>query len=375
MAIPGGRLIRFTRRGAGEAELPGAAELFGALPTAMLVIDADGCVRDCNPAAEVLLILSRSAVIGRSVEEMTGHPLTSLAPEQPLAAYDLEMVIPVGRPYRADLTVAPLPERPGWRIVQIHGRATHDIAARRGERSSRGIPAAAAAALLAHEIKNPLSGIRGAAQLLQSGAGPEQTELTRLITGEVDRIAGLIDRMEGLTDTRVRPTEALNIHTVIGHARDVARAGFAQGRTIRELYDPSLPDVLGNRDALVQILLNLLKNAVEATAEGGTITLATAYRHGVSITTLNRRSERMALPIEFCVIDDGPGAPATLVLNLFDPFITSKTAGSGIGLALVDKLVTGMGGIVEYAREGVPERTVFRVLLPRAPRAAQAALS
>ncbi len=228
------------------------------------------------------------------------------------------------------------------------------------------MPAAAAASLLAHEIKNPLSGIRGAAQLLQSGAGPEQTELTRLITGEVDRIAGLIDRMEGLSDTRPRPSEPLNIHTVLGHARDVARAGFAKDRVIRELYDPSLPDVLGNRDALVQVLLNLLKNAAEATGEGGTITLTTAYRHGVTITTLNRRSERLALPIEFCVVDDGPGAPDALVPHLFDPFITSKASGSGIGLALVDKLVTGMGGIVEYAREGSPQRTVFRVLLPRA---------
>jgi len=236
------------------------------------------------------------------------------------------------------------------------------------------MPAAAAASLLAHEIKNPLSGIRGAAQLLQSGAGPEQTELTRLITGEVDRIAGLIDRMEGLSDTRPRPNEGLNIHTVLGHARDVARAGFAEGRIIRELYDPSLPDVLGNRDGLVQVLLNLLKNAAEATGEGGTITLTTAYRHGVTITTLNRRSERMALPIEFCVIDDGPGAPEGLAPHLFDPFITSKAAGSGIGLALVDKLVTGMGGIVEYAREGTPERTVFRVLLPRA-QAPMAAMS
>jgi two-component system nitrogen regulation sensor histidine kinase GlnL len=370
MALPGGRLIRFTRRGAGEAETPGATELIGALPTAMLVIDQDGRVRDCNPAAEALLILSRSAVVGRSIEEMTGHPLTSVAPDQPIAAYDLDMLVPVGRAYRADMTVAPLPERPGWRIVLIHGRATHDLAARHGERSSRGMPAAAAATLLAHEIKNPLSGIRGAAQLLQSGAGPEQIELTRLITGEVDRIARLIDRMEGLSDTRPRPTEALNIHTVLGLARDVARAGFAQGRTIRELYDPSLPDVLGNRDALVQVLLNLLKNAAEATPEDGTITLTTAYRHGVSITTLNRRSERMALPIEFCVIDDGPGAPAAIVHHLFDPFITSKAGGSGIGLALVDKLVTGMGGIVEYAREGLPERTVFRVLLPRAPRPA-----
>ena len=375
MAIPGGRLIRFARRGVGEVaeapDTPGAAELLATLPTAVLVIDGAGTVRDCNPAAEALLILARSAVVGRSIEEMTGHPMDTIAPDQPIAAYDIDMTIPLRRHHRADITVAPLPDRPGWRIVLIHARATHDLGARHGERGSRGMPAAAAASVLAHEIKNPLSGIRGAAQLLASGAGAEQIELTRLITGEVDRIAGLIDRMEGLSDTRPRPREALNIHTVIGHARDVARAGFASGRVIRELYDPSLPDVLANRDALVQVLLNLLKNAAEATNEGGTITLTTGYRHGVTITALDRRGERVALPIEFCVIDDGPGAPHAIAEHLFDPFITSKPAGSGIGLALVDKLVGEMGGIVEYAREGHPARTVFRVLLPRAPRSAE----
>jgi two-component system, NtrC family, nitrogen regulation sensor histidine kinase GlnL len=365
VALPGGRLIRF-RRGAGEAGAPDAAEILAALPTAMLAIDEAGVVRDCNPPAEALLNLARNSVVGRTIEEMIGHPMTSTAPDQPIAAYDTDMVIPYGRHYRGDITVAPLPERPpGWRIILIHGRASHDLKARRGEQSSRGLPAAAAASLLAHEIKNPLSGIRGAAQLLESGAAPEQAELTQLIRGEVDRIARLIDRMEGLSDTRPKPREALNIHSVLGHARDVARAGFASGRTIRELYDPSLPDVLGNRDALVQVVLNLLKNAAEATMEGGVITLTTAYRHGVSVATLGG-GERLALPIELCVIDDGPGAPEPLVAHLFDPFVTSKPTGSGIGLALVDKLVGEMGGIVEYGREGHPERTVFRVLLPRA---------
>jgi two-component system nitrogen regulation sensor histidine kinase GlnL len=364
MAIPGSRLIRFRR--AAEEDAPSAAELFAALPTAMLVIDGEGRVQDCNPSAEALLNLARSVVVGRMVEELTGHPLTSIAPDQPVAAYDTDMVIPGRRHYRADLMVSPLPDRPGWRIVMIHGRAHHDLSARRGEQSSRGLPAAAAASLLAHEIKNPLSGIRGAAQLLESGAPPEQAELTGLIRDEVDRIARLIDRMEGLSDTRPRPREPLNIHTVLGHARDLARAGFAGGRTIRELYDPSLPDVLGNRDALVQVVLNLLKNAAEATGEGGVITLTTAYRHGVSVATFGG-GQRLALPIELCVIDDGPGAPEAIVPHLFDPFVTSKPSGSGIGLALVDKLVGEMGGIVEYAREGRPERTVFRLLLPRAP--------
>lgn len=366
MALPGSRLIRFSRRGAGDAEVPASAELIAALPTAVLVIDGDRVVRDCNSAAEALLNLSRSALLERSIEDLVGHPLRSMAADQPFAAYDLDMILPTARTYRGDMTVAPLPERTGWRIISIHGRASHDLAALRSERTGRTLPAAAAASLLAHEIKNPLSGIRGAAQLLESGASPEQVELTRLIRREVDRIAGLIDRMEGLSDTRPRPREPLNIHSVLGHARDVARAGFAAGRTIREFYDPSLPDVLGNRDGLIQVLLNLLKNAAEATSETGVITLTTAYRHGLSIEAPGSGG-RMALPIELCVIDDGPGAPDAIVPHLFDPFVTSKPAGRGLGLALVDKLVSEMGGVVEYAREGTPERTLFRLLLPRAP--------
>jgi two-component system nitrogen regulation sensor histidine kinase GlnL len=358
VAISGSRLIRPKT---GEAGAPAAAELLAALPAAMLLIDGDGVVRGCNPAAETLLNLARSAMIGASIPDLTGHAMTSVAPDQPFAAYDADLVAPGGRHYRSDIMVAPLPEQPGWRVVLIHGRAIHDLPLRSG----RTLPAAAAASLLAHEIKNPLSGIRGAAQLLESGAPPEQAELTSLIRREVDRIAQLIDRMEGLSDTRKRPVEPLNIHTVLGHARDLARAGFANKLTIREFYDPSLPDVLGNRDALVQVVLNLLKNAAEAAGEGGVITLTTAYRHGLSVAALDGGT-RLSLPIELCVIDDGPGAPEEIVAHLFDPFVTSKASGSGIGLALVDKLVSEMGGIAEYAREGKPARTVFRLLLPRA---------
>jgi two-component system nitrogen regulation sensor histidine kinase GlnL len=368
MALPGGRLIRLGRRAAtAEADAPGAAELLAALPAAVLVVDGEGIVQDCNAAAEALLNVPRSVVVSSHVEAMTGHPLTAMAADQPFAAYDLDMRLPADRPHRADMTVAPLPDRPGWRVVAIHGRATHDIIVRRGSRTGRNLPATAAAAMLAHEVKNPLSGIRGAAQLLEAGAGPEQVELTRLIRDEVDRIAGLIDRMEGLTDTRPRPKEPQNIHVVLGHVRDLARRGFAAGMMIRELYDPSLPDVLGNRDALVQVLLNLLKNAAEAAGPDGTITLRTAYRQGFAIAPIGG-GERLALPIEISVIDSGPGAPAAIVDHLFDPFVTSKPAGSGLGLALVDKLVSEMGGVVEYAREGMPERTVLRILLPMARR-------
>ncbi|CUS46461.1 Nitrogen regulation protein NtrB [hydrothermal vent metagenome] len=231
------------------------------------------------------------------------------------------------------------------------------------DRASAARAAVGAAAMLAHEIKNPLSGIRGAAQLL---AGGGNDELTTLITTEVDRIAALIDRMQDFTDTRPLSLHPENIYPLLDHARRVALAGFARHVTIDERFDPSLPPVLTDRDAILQVVLNLIKNATEAMIgqADARITLATAYRHGMAVSPAPGRP-RQPLPIEICVIDNGPGAPEDIADHLFDPFVSGKPEGQGLGLALVDKLVRDMGGIVQYAREGSPPQSVFRILLPR----------
>ncbi len=285
------------------------------------------------------------------------------------AAFDTEIEAIRGPRIRVDFVETQVPDHAGWRIVTLHQAPASRRMTQGGDRTAGARAAVGAAAMLAHEIKNPLSGIRGAAQLLGSG-GEGQEALTSLITTEVDRIAALIDRMQDFTDTRPLKLAPTNVYPLLDHARRVALAGFARGMVVEERFDPSLPPVLIDPDAFQQVLLNLLKNAAEALAGMAQprITLATAYRHGMSVSTGAGRP-RQPLPIEICVLDNGPGAPEDIAEHLFEPFVSGKPEGKGLGLPLVEKLVGDMGGIIQYAREHERERdpvTVFRILLPRA---------
>ncbi len=222
--------------------------------------------------------------------------------------------------------------------------------------------------MLAHEVKNPLSGIRGAAQLLEDGASDADRDLARMIRDEVDRIAALITRMEAFGDIPRLRREAVNIHEVLDRVRTVAANGFARNARIIEAYDPSLPPVLGNRDELVQLFLNLVKNAAEALPEtGGEIVLGTAYETGLMVTASDGTHRHQA-PIRVMVRDNGVGIADAVRDNLFDPYVTTKSCGSGLGLALVAKLVRDHGGALEF--ESAPRRTEFRVFLPTAPEVA-----
>jgi len=353
------------------ALLPHPTDIWNALPAPMLLLEPDGRVALANSAAETFLNMSQPLLMEKGWEQQfpEDSPVRALVNEArdnrtDIAAYDLLIEFLGGRRTRADVLVGRLPDPDGWLALSFQPRAVTSLVDRQVGQQGAARSATGVAAMLAHEIKNPLSGIRGAAQLLAESADRDGKELTGLIIAEVDRVRALIDRMEGFTDTRPPTLAEENIHAVLGHVRMLAEAGFGRQVQFRERYDPSLPPVLGDRDALIQAFLNLVKNAVEASPPGGTITITTAFRQGFRVRA-NGTGARVSLPLEVCVIDEGEGAPATIADHLFEPFVSAKRGGTGLGLALVAKVVGDHGGIIEYDRR--QDRTVFRILMPLAP--------
>jgi two-component system nitrogen regulation sensor histidine kinase GlnL len=346
--------------------------VLNALPLPVIVVAADGRIADANVAAENFFEVSVALLRRYALRDLVpfGSPLLALVEQvrtrgAAVNEYKVDLSTPrIPGERLVDLYVAPLPERDGHVVVMLQGRTIADKMDRQLTHRGAARSVIALAAMLAHEIKNPLSGIRGAAQLLEQSAGDEDRTLTRLICDEADRIVKLVDRMEVFADERPVEREPVNIHVVLEHVKKLAHSGF--GRHIRfvEDYDPSLPPVHANRDQLVQVFLNLIKNAAEAIGDApdGEIHLTTAFRPGVRLSLPGSKT-RVSLPLEFCVRDNGPGVPEDLMPHLFDPFVTTKPSGSGLGLAMVAKIVGDHGGVVEC--ESQPRRTTFRVLMPK----------
>lgn len=352
---------------------PDAVAVFEALAAAILVVDNDNAIVMANGAAEHLLHVSQRGLVGQKLDEIlpsdslvqtlvsqvraTGssvadHNIPLETPRVSLAAVSVQ-VSPVFGPSGGGLASVVVSLTPNTIAQRIDQQLMHRHAGR---------SVAAMAALMAHEVKNPLAGIRGAAQLLEGSVPPEDRELATLICDEVDRINALVDRMGLAADPRGLDRGPVNIHEVLERARRLAETGFGGHVRFEERYDPSLPPAFGNRDQLIQVFVNLIKNACEAVGGGGgQLVLSSAYQHGVRIAVPGA-AKPVDLPLVIRIQDNGPGVPEDMREHLFDPFVTGKAGGHGLGLALVAKIVSEHGGLVEC--DSQPGKTVFTVMLP-----------
>lgn len=346
--------------------------ILNALPSVVVVVNGGTRVLYVNNAGEQFFGASAKALIGRRLDRLVpaDSPLFALIAQArdgnlSVSEYHVSLASPRIGHHVVNVNAAPVPEVPDAVVVSMQERS---VAAKIDRQlTNRGVArsVSAMAAMLAHEVKNPLSGIRGAAQLLETTTRPEDRTLTRLIRDEADRVCNLIDRMDVFSANASLQREGINIHEVLSRVRTLAESGFGRHLHFTEGYDPSLPMVYGNRDQLIQVFLNLVKNAAEAApVDGGEVAIATSYWHGVRFA-ISGRHTRVHLPLMVSVQDNGPGIPDDLKPHLFEPFITSKAKGSGLGLALVAKIVGDHGGVVEFESE--PKRTVFRVMLPVFP--------
>lgn len=339
---------------------PDAASQLAGFVFAVLLLDPEGRVVEANPAAEDLLGRSAHRLIGARLGDIAiiGDPRVEAGlalPDAPLVARDVPLATgSVSR--RVNLTSSPLHGSPGWRAVTL-SEAGH------GTDEGDGLELRAPA-ILAHEIKNPLAAIRGAGQLLARRLAAKDKPLADIIAAEVDRIAGLIDRMQQLGSAPKADPGTCNLHCAIRSALASVRAARGDGIALVEAFDPSLPAVAADADALQQVLINLVANACDACAdqEAPRVEVRTRFVSGLVYNVI-RLGKPTRLPVEIVVVDNGPGIAPELRDHVFEPFVTSKAQGQGLGLALVRKLVRDMGGRIAHERDDKAGLTSFRINL------------
>jgi two-component system nitrogen regulation sensor histidine kinase GlnL len=344
--------------------------LWTSLPVPALLVGPDDLIIDINAAAEGFLNASNKAVQGTPVWDMIAvdAPLEEAfararSVQSTLFVNDVDVGSGQRAPLQSQLQIAPLSGSDGVMILMISprelaGRMTQNQSVKSAAKSAIGM-----AEMLAHEIKNPLAGITGAAQLLGMNLPPEDLELTDLIVAESRRIVKLLEQVEQFGNLTLPERSAVNVHDVLDRARRSALLGFGAQMKIIEDYDPSLPLAWGDKDQLLQVVLNLVKNASEAAGEGGgTIRLHSYYEHSFRLRRADGRG--IALPLQIEVIDDGPGLPEHIASDVFEPFVSGRENGTGLGLALVSKIISEHDGWISVS--SVPGHTVFRISLPRA---------
>lgn len=356
------------RRAGGVSEQFPTA-ILDSLSEAVLVVDADSLIRYANLSAEQFFGVGRARLVG--------HPLSEFVPEDTPLFSLLEQVTATGGAVAENgvtlasprignrfcaLRLSPVVDGDGLVVVSLTEQTIARNIDRQMSHRSAARSVSALAAMLAHEVKNPLSGIRGAAQLLEQSVPDSERELTNLICEETDRIVALVDRMEAFADGRPIERGPINIHQVLNHVRRLSQNGFGKNVRFIETYDPSLPEVHGDRDQLIQVFLNLVKNACEVPGDSDReIELSTAFKHGLRLAVPGQQA-KVNLPLVVSVRDNGRGVSDEIRGHLFDAFVTNKPTGTGLGLALVAKIINDHGGAIEFDSE--PGRTTFRVMLP-----------
>jgi two-component system nitrogen regulation sensor histidine kinase GlnL len=345
--------------------------MVAALPMPILLVGLEYQILHANQAAEQFFDMGVGLLLKQRLGDLLpfGSPLLQLIGQArergaSIAERNVDLSTPRLGERVADVTLTPSDDDSVIVLLQERGlahRIDRQLLTRGAARSMSGM-----AAVLAHEIKNPLAGIRGAAQLLEEAVSPEDRVLAQLIRNEADRIRALIDRMEAFGDPMALARSPVNIHEVLDRVKLVAETSFGRRLRIVENFDPSLPPVWGDRDNLIQAFMNIIRNAADAAPpDNGEIVLSTAYRPGVRIATGvggAGHKQRLSLPLEVTVRDNGSGISADLLPYIFDPFITTKSHGAGLGLPLVAKIIADHGGVIEC--ESQSRRTLFRILLP-----------
>ncbi len=345
--------------------------LWASLPLPAILLDPGDAISEVNSAAEDFLMTSARSLRGRPFFQRVriDAPLDDAfqrvrANRAPLFINIVDVRSGDRPPEPCNIQIAPMTAMPGFLLClmtprQLAGRLHQAGAARSSARSAIGM-----AEMLAHEIKNPLAGITGAAQLLSMNLDAEDRELTDLIVAESRRIVALVDQVEQFGNLRPPARAAVNLHDLLDRTRRSAALGFAAHMRIKDEYDPSLPPAHVDADQMQQVFQNLLKNAAEAApASGGTIKVRTFYDHALRVR--RRDGTGSAVPLQVEIVDDGPGLPPDIGEAAFDPFVSGRENGTGLGLALVSKIVSEHGGLIGV--ESRPGRTVFRVSLPVAP--------
>ena len=346
--------------------------IWASLPMPALLIDGANHIVAANPAAETFLNASSRTLLRLDLAEKlrTDVPLNDAlararANHADVNINDVTVTTTERTAQHCLIQIAPVQDDPDQLLLLISPRVMADRISRARNASSAAKSAIGMAEMLAHEIKNPLAGISGAAQLLSMNLSPEDREMTDLIVEETRRIVKLLEQVEQFGNLRPPECRAVNIHDALDRARRSAQMGYAQHMLIMEDYDPSLPATWADPDQLMQVFLNLIKNAAEANrGRQGTVRLRTFY--DLSLRLRRKDGSGASLPLQIEIIDDGPGIPPDIAADIFEPFVSGRENGTGLGLALVSRIITDHGGLI--GAESVPGRTVFRISLPLAPK-------